>query len=429
MLLHLITLVILLGLCFYIFFSWGKRKTFPVRVDPPQMKILGINIFPLMTKILRLLPDHMRKQSVIKKSAPDPNSPMLDLFSCKGENPYQIEEVLSDTVWRVGYSMENFMFTRPKSREMFKMLGLDFMKEEFKEKVLMAAKEYGEEVVNLVKNDIKIAKYWSKKKTISKDETFDIPAWKLNMMVVRMKSSGGLLLYAPVYVHKEVPQLLLSWLESLGTVKWLVVAAGSHSLCLPDVVKAFPKAKVIGPKVVEEKLRYAKVVDMFDYISTNKDDLKRANRELIKEGVELISVEGDVATNSLVCLVDQEVLLECDLVYGHKEWQTFEQWSGMEWTDRIFYLGLISKPNSPYGWLPSYRFWMMDPQSFGGLGYDQAAEDGSSCRDMAASLRNILGKQYNIAIGVHFNRMTREEFRNSIDAAWNWLDGKPLAAT
>jgi hypothetical protein len=36
-----------------------------------------------------------------------------------------------------------------------------------------------------------------------------------NMIVVKLKS-GSILLYAPVRMHKENPELILSWIESLG---------------------------------------------------------------------------------------------------------------------------------------------------------------------------------------------------------------------
>ena len=45
---------------------------------------------------------------------------------------------------------------------------------------------------------------------------------------------------------------------------------------------------------------------------------------------------------------------------------------------------------------------------------------------MATSLRKVLALPFNRAAGVHFNKMDADKFRKSIDAAWNWLDGKPL---
>ena len=87
---------------------------------------------------------------------------------------------------------------------------------------------------------------------------------------------------------------------------------------------------------------------------------------------------------------------------------------------------LLTKPNSPNGFLPNYRFWCMDPGSLGALMYEQPAKDGSTRNTMANSLRNVLSLQYDTAIGVHFDKMTKDEFQNSINSAWNWLDGKSL---
>ena len=64
------------------------------------------------------------------------------------------------------------MFTQAKSKSFFKIQGfLDFMIKEFQDNTLLAAKEYGEEVVNLVRNDFKKAMYWYDKETISKVHT------------------------------------------------------------------------------------------------------------------------------------------------------------------------------------------------------------------------------------------------------------------
>ena len=109
---------------------------------------------------------------------------MSDLFTCKGENPYKVEEIVPDQVWTVQFSMEYFIFTRPEAKKQFAQgLGFDLGSEEFRQKVLLAAKEFGQDIVNLAKDDLKNAKYWFDKETITKEEMFNIPAWKLIMMV------------------------------------------------------------------------------------------------------------------------------------------------------------------------------------------------------------------------------------------------------
>ena len=45
---------------------------------------------------------------------------------------------------------------------------------------------------------------------------------------------------------------------------------------------------------------------------------------------------------------------------------------------------------------------------------------------MASSLRRVLALPFNKAAGVTFAKMDADEFRKNIDAAWNWLDGRPL---
>ena len=40
--------------------------------------------------------------------------------------------------------------------------------------------------------------------------------------------------------------------------------------------------------------------------------------------------------------------------------------------------------------------------------------------------RKALALPFSTAVGVHFDQMTREEFRESINLNWNWLDGTSL---
>ena len=145
-------------------------------------------------------------------------------------------------------------------------------------------------------------------------------------------------------------------------------------------------------------IRILKALDKFDYITTDEDDLKKINEILKKEGLEFFMMNGDMACNSLVGLVQEKVLLECDLLYGHDDGYgivglnktTFEQWKPENWSSRIFKFSMIDKPNSPYGFLPNYRFWMMDRNSMGVLMYEQPAKDGSDRDKMATSIRNVL---------------------------------------
>ena len=106
--------------------------------------------------------------------------------------------------------------------------------------------------------------------------------------------------------------------------------------------------------------------------------------------------------------------------------ETFKKFLPEDRILRLFKLHNLDKPNSPNGALPNYRFWNMDAKSFGAMAYNLPEADGSSCTKMAASLRKVLGKEFNFAVGVHLAKMSGDDFRKSIDAAWNWLDGKSL---
>ena len=379
---------------------------------------------------------HLKKNSSLIKGAPKKDFPMLDIYDYNGQNPYEIEEVLPGKIWRVGYNMENFMYTQAEPKQGSGIMGMDPRTDEFEQKVLMAAEEYGgQEIINVVRKDLETARSIYEKSSFTKEDLYEMKlfSWSLNMIVVKL-NSGGLLLYTPVRVHKEANQLLTSFLQSLGPVEWLVVASGAHTLCLPDVIEAFPNAKIVGPKIAEEKLKYSKVVEKFDYLSDKTEDVKSLNDVLEKEGVEIFNIEGDVAANAVMCLVQKEVMLECDLLYGHQNGEgflnidekRFKQMNPEDFASRLFKLRLLTKPNSPNGFLPNYRFWCMDPNSLGVMLYEQPAKDGSSCTKMAKSLRKALSQEYNQAVGTHFNGMSRDEFQGSIDSAWNWLDGKSL---
>merc|ERR1711892_653279 len=106
--------------------------------------------------------------------------------------------------------------------------------------------------------------------------------------------------------------------------------------------------------------------------------------------------------------------------------ETFREFKPENWSDRLFKYSFISRPNSPHGFLATYRYQFMDPTSLGAMGYEQPAPDGSTCQAMANSLRKLLMLEFESALGTHIIQQTREEFRKNVDAAWNWLDGNPL---
>merc|ERR1711974_580561 len=40
--------------------------------------------------------------------------------------------------------------------------------------------------------------------------------------------------------------------------------------------------------------------------------------------------------------------------------------------------------------------------------------------------KKVCALEFTKAVGVHLDPMTADDFRKSMDACWNWLDGKPL---
>ena len=120
-----------------------------------------------------------------------------------------------------------------------------------------------------------------------------------------------------------------------------------------------------------------------------------------------------------------------DLMYGGADGHTMFGMKKEEWMKggvevhglRLFRFRLMSKPNSPNGALPGYRFHMMDPDSIGATMWEMPASDGSSLRQMAESLRKMLGMDFEMALDIHCGaKMERDEFRRDIEANWGWLD-------
>ena len=55
-----------IGLSFYFLLN-QKVKHFHVYVKPLEMKVMGVNIFPLFIFLMRLMPDRMRKKMMTKQ--------------------------------------------------------------------------------------------------------------------------------------------------------------------------------------------------------------------------------------------------------------------------------------------------------------------------------------------------------------------------
>jgi len=416
----------------YLYFK-PRPKPFHIQVEQPERLAGGVNVVPIITGIFSSLPESLKRKLMVAQQAPNPEKEVRDRFDLTGKSPYvRIEEVKEGKVWNIAYEMENILFTDPNAMEGFKMLGVDFNSEKLVNKVRQNAAKYGETMARMAEEDMSTAKAWSEKAEkgqVSTEEIFKLPPWALNSIVVRL-NSGGLMLFAPVKIQEEMAE----WLAERGTVEWVVLPSSAHTLSLPNVIKRFPDAKVVGPEQSEAKLQHCKALPRgkFDFLTTNAKDLEAVNNILAEEGVFIHNVAGDVVAQSNL-VVAHKTILECDLVYGHadKEGCTnvrkerFRQMLPEDWFHRIFKFALIDcSPDG--GCLPAYRFWLMDPNGMGAMGLDSPAKDGSSCLAMAESLRSAMDLDFDSAAGVHFDPMTREEFRAAINCSWKWLDGKSL---
>jgi len=407
---------------------------FPMdNLDTLEVKVLGVNVLPAMVKVMGLLPDSTRRNFNTKQNAPTKDSIPYDKYDCLGENPYQTLEVKEGKVWRVTYTVEDTSLTNTKGKKEAKGFGMDWTDRKVKEKVLAGAASEGGRAVEVVEADLARMEVWWNKTEWTMEERFSVPPGKLNSMVVKL-SSGSVLLYAPVRVRDEVG--FGAWLESLGRVEWIVVASSFHTLFLASVLARFPEAKVVGAPQAQDKLVHVGGLPRgkFDYISTSKEDLARLNKELEGEGVQVYSVEGEIMCDSLM-VVAHGIMLTCDLTYGRHDGGIFffsreelDLYREEHTSLRLFKYLICNKPHSPNGVLAKYRFWALDhtTSGTGPMLYTPPSTDGSNPALLAASLRTNLRLAFDSAMGVHFDHMEREQFRQTINLNWSWLDGRSL---
>ena len=68
-----------------------------------------------------------------------------------------------------------------------------------------------------------------------------------------------------------------------------------------------------GPEYAQEKLKFCKAVKGFDFVTNHEDGLKATNDELNDKGIKVFEINGDVTCNAVMCLVNDKVLLQCDV--------------------------------------------------------------------------------------------------------------------
>ena len=310
-----------------------------------------------------------------------------------------------------------------------KVTGLDLDDEKTAAKIMRGAESYGRQASAVAHEDIAAAKRILESESLSEEDR-EMTFATENMIVVRLRS-GGLILYAPVRIHEELGEFL----NDKGPVEWIVAPSSEHNLQLPAVIEKYPNARIVATKINEKKLQYLNALPRgtIDYDYTKKEDLEKLNEVMKVDGVEMSFIDGDCCTNALF-LVAHRVVMECDILYTHDDGEGFlmldqEEFRKFHSKDtfwRIFKYRLMSKPNCPHGFLPPYRYWSMDPQGLWPMVPNAPLADGSSSKIMAESLRKALEMDFDTATGVHFKKMDGAKFRRSIDANWNWLDGKSL---
>lgn len=257
----------------------------------------------------------------------------------------------------------------------------------------------------------------------------------LHMVVIKLKS-GDLLLYCPVLIHDGTS--LDKFLKELGTVKYIVIGSSFHTNYLPASTKRYPDAKVIGTTTAEIKLNAVDALSRkkLDFDLLNEAQFKDIYSILEKEGVNMYFSKAEVMTNS-VFLVAYNTACEVDLLYGHHDncdcgykysfCPANKDRDPQNFVGRIFRYLMVMKPDSPNGKLAIYRFAAMDPCSLMSyISNPSPAPDGSSCTELANSLRRIVKLDFKQVISGHSHLQTAENFKKSLDADWNWLDNNSL---
>ena len=257
----------------------------------------------------------------------------------------------------------------------------------------------------------------------------------LHMAVEKLKS-GDLLLYCPVQIHEGTK--LDTFLKDLGHVKYIVIGSCCHTNHIRSTTMRYPGAKVIGTKTAEIKLLAVNALTRkkLDFDLLDESQARQINEVLEPEGVIVYFTKGDLMTRS-VFLLAHNTGCEVDLLYAHHDactcgyrhaWCNSNKNANPEdFVRRLFKYLLITKPGSPFGYLPVYRFAGMDPTStFSLMNWPRPAPDGSSCDKFAWSLRQLLKLDFKQVASVHSSLQSADDFRRSVDVDWNWLDGRSL---
>ena len=383
----------------------------------------------LLTLMTKILPKSTLYNLSVKMSAP--KSRPLDVYETLGEDHCEIIEVEKDKVWFATHVRGG---ENPKG---FKGIGLNPAQENY-EKIMEAAKLLGEKTMEQAEKDWSSLKdYMAIDPKVGTNGEYCKAYRQDSIMVVVKLPNGELMLYNPIPIHDNTK--LGEWMKTMGEVKFIVIGSCYHTLFIPETLRKYPDAICIGTKLSEDKLKAANALPKtsLDYNFLDEDDLKAANEALSTTDIKFQLVKGDIMTHSIF-LRAYQTGITVDLFYGHHSVCSCDFchskgiFNGKD-TDpayfgtRLFDLRLVKKPNSPFGYLPGYRFSGMDPTSaLSKMALPRPANDGSTCKEMANSLREILKLDYTNVISIHWGFMSAEDFRLSINESWKWLDESSL---
>ena len=405
--------------------------------SPPQKLSFDYGKVPpasLPLRIITSLPDFIRIPLLTKTAKP---SPPRDAFDILGTNsptdPYVKKwEILPGKIWGVRY---------------FYLIDLEFKKgmemilgggDDTKKKAIENAPDHMKEILA---NDFEVSDKYDQ---LSEEERAKMGGDMFQDMFVA-KIEEGLIIYNPCRMHPQI----IEWINGLGKVKFIVSGSSSHTNHLPGTAVAFPNAKIICASAADAKCKFAGMRPADYLYDLSRDEaLKQPKlyagrgtmedaREALNGHAALFHVRGDVATQALFFMVHNH-LFEVDLMYtmsddGKKEseFDTGTTINHSKW--RIFYYSSITEKVAPIGYtIPIHRCLFMDPTAMlSKLGCDSPEKDGSSCTEMAQSLRKILKVIREPGVCkrvhcVHALSMNVEDFCQQIDKTWGWLDGKSL---
>lgn len=396
-----------------------RRGTKPLHVSYPHPQM------PLIIRLLAKLPKSMRKALAIKGSAPKLPIDGIDLLGPE-YNPFEIRTLVHDKLWRVRHKYIRDAANIAASKMIF---GLDPSDPAILERVppenVASLQTLMDEMSALEeRNGLEPKEQARNELEAGYEDSQD-------MLVARLDNNGGLLLYNPSRMHSRIT----AWLEAIGTpVMYIVSGSSSHTNMLPQAATAFPFAKIICAKAAEVKCENVGM-QKADYIYTDHHSgsdrgFDAATRELDKYNVQLCHIVGDVLTQTLNVIVHDH-LFDVDLsCYGNgNRLLHFDQDEWDQCCDPAIIFHYSTMMNTTIsGYLPNFRLMAMDPTSpFCKLCIDEP--EGSSCSEMAASLRNMLAMKFSYVDNVHSKRkesLPAKEFIECVDASWNWLDGKSL---